>query len=146
MIRRLFAWLAPRRVRFQGQSTIAECGAACLAMILSWHRVHTTVQDVREGLSIGRDGLSALAIAQQGRQAGFQVRGYDTPPAGLAQLRLPAIVHWRKQHFVVVESYSRRKVTIVDPATERMVLDHHEFERDFSGIVLEFTPTPRIRP
>lgn len=134
------------RVRFQMQCADTECGAACLAMVLSYYRVHTTVRQLRERLSIGRDGLSALTLAKEGRRAGFQVQGYRTDPAGLAGLRLPAIAHWRGNHFVVVESYSPRKVTIVDPTIDRMVLDHKMFEQNFSGTALEFTPTDRIRP
>jgi ABC-type bacteriocin/lantibiotic exporter with double-glycine peptidase domain len=148
MLRWLSA-LVPRRrgrVRFQVQCTIAECGAACLAMILSYYGVHTTVRDLRERLAIGRDGLSALTLAKEARRLGFEARGYRTELTGLAQLRLPAIAHLRDGHFVVVESYTPRKVTVVDPTIDRLVLNHDEFEHDFSGTVVEFVPTERIRP
>ncbi len=48
-------------------------------------------------------------------------------------------------HFVVVEGCSRGKVFLNDPASGRYRVTQKEFIRDYSGIVLEFTPGPEFK-
>jgi ATP-binding cassette subfamily B protein len=130
-----------RRVPVRLQMSVAECGAACLAMILSYHGRQTRIAECREQMDVGRDGLSALAIAQAARANGLQVRAFSTTAPQLQQVPLPAIVHWNFNHFVVLERCTPRQVEIVDPAAGRRRLTPAEFEAGFTGLVLTFTPT-----
>ena len=66
-----------KRVPVILQMTPHECGAASLAMVLSYYGRETTVSESRRYLRSGRDGLSARAIAQAGRELGMQVRILD---------------------------------------------------------------------
>src|ERR1700731_1819402 len=52
--------LRRRRVPQLSQMNMVECGAACLAMILSYYGRKTSVSEVSTRCDIGRDGLSAL--------------------------------------------------------------------------------------
>src|SRR5215475_7104101 len=57
-----------RRVPYLSQMSIAECGLACLAMILTYHGHKTTISELRSRFGVGRDGLSAVAIVKAARQ------------------------------------------------------------------------------
>jgi ABC-type bacteriocin/lantibiotic exporter with double-glycine peptidase domain len=57
---------------------------------------------------------------------------------------LPAVVHWKFNHFVVVERWSPRKIELVDPANGRRSLPAEEFELHFTGVVLTFEPGPHF--
>src|SRR5262249_55695347 len=59
-----------RRVPVVRQMSLVECGAACLAMILSYYGHKTTISEVRERCGVGRDGLSALSIVKSARKYG----------------------------------------------------------------------------
>ncbi len=48
----------------------------------------------------------------------MQVRILDGP-ANLAQVKLPAIIHWNFDHFMVVESITPKGIQVVDPAIGR---------------------------
>lgn len=60
----------------------------------------------------------------------------------LKQLKRPCILHWDMNHFVVLESVSRSKIVIQDPAMGRRVLTLEEASNHFTGIALELTPAP----
>jgi ABC-type bacteriocin/lantibiotic exporter with double-glycine peptidase domain len=130
--------IAPHRVPVRLQLNEVECGAACLAMVLSYHGRATEVSECREPCGVGRDGVTALAITQAARSFGLRVRAYRLEPDDLRRLPLPAIVHWEFKHFVVVERIGSSTVEIVDPASGRQRLSSEEFDQSFTGITLTF--------
>ncbi|NRQ34625.1 peptidase domain-containing ABC transporter [Nonomuraea sp. NN258] len=134
-----------RRVPVVLQNSATECGAACLAMILSFHGRRTTVQEVADRLQVGRDGLNALAIVQAAREYGLEARAFSLEPADLARVPMPAVVHWEFQHFVVVERWTPGHVDVVDPGGGRRRLGIEEFDAGFTGVLLAFEPAPGFR-
>lgn len=129
-----------RRVPVIKQMSIVECGAACLAMILGYHGRPTRLDECREELGVGRDGVTALTIARAARRYGLRVKAYTLDPSALQYVRLPAIAHWNFNHFVVVEQWGEAHVTVVDPAHGRQRLTRAEFDAGFTGVALMFEP------
>jgi ATP-binding cassette, subfamily B, bacterial len=130
----------PRRVPVITQMSDLECGAACLAMILSFHGRNTKISECREYLGVGTDGVKADMIAKEARRFGLRVRAYSVSLGDFKYIPLPAIAHWDFNHFVVVERWSHRRATIVDPALGRRKLTATEFDEGFTGVVLTFEP------
>ncbi|MBV9230313.1 MAG: peptidase domain-containing ABC transporter [Chloroflexi bacterium] len=122
------------------QMSAVECGAACLAMILNYYGHSTTVSEVQERCGVGRDGLSALAIAKAARQYGLRVLPVSLKENDFRYVTLPAIVHWEFNHFVIVERWSPKWVDIVDPAVGYRRLSAEEFDESFTGVVLMLEP------
>jgi ATP-binding cassette, subfamily B, bacterial len=150
--RRAFQWwrrrcgATPHRVPVLLQFTISECGAACLAMVLSALGRPTRVAECRERMDVGQDGVTAFAIVQAARELGLRVNSCRLALDELGEVSLPAIVHWRGNHFVVVERWSPQYVTIVDPAIGRRRLSAEAFSEGFSGVVLTFAAGPSFAP
>ncbi len=134
-----------RRVPVLQQLSAVECGAACLAMILNYHGRKTTIAEVRETCSLGRDGLSGLTIVRASRGYGLRVRAYSIEVDQIRYLNLPAIVHWGFNHFVVLESLSVRWANVVDPGRGRARLTLNEFKEEFTGVILTFEPGDRFQ-
>lgn len=128
------------RVPVVHQLSAAECGAACLSMILSYHGRETSLSECRERLGIGRDGVTALTIAKAARALGLRVKAYSLQSPDFRFVTLPAIVHWEFNHFIVVEKWSPERFEIVNPAAGRLRLTAAEFDRGFTGVVLTFEP------
>ena len=105
------------RVPVLQQISMVECGAACLAMVLSYHGRKTTVSEVREQCGVGRDGLSALSIVKSARKYGMRVRAVSLQENDFRFVTMPAIVHWEFNHFIVVERWTPKYVDVVDPAS-----------------------------
>lgn len=129
-----------RRVPVILQMNEVECGAACLAMILSYHGRRTRIAECRTLCESGRDGVTARTLAQAARSLGLQVKAFSLEPTHLQDLQLPAIAHWNFDHFVIVERWSPKWINIVDPANGRRRLTAEEFAASFTGVVLTFMP------
>jgi len=129
-----------KRVPVILQMTPNECGAACLAMVLTYYGHETTISECRIYLKSGRDGLSARSVAQAARDLGLRVRAFSMEPEGLSQIHEPAIVHWEFSHFMVLEEWSPDDVKVVDPAVGRRRLSAEEFSNGFTGVVLTMEP------
>lgn len=135
-----------RRVPVLLQLNSVECGSACLAMVLNYYGRETRVADCRETCGVGRDGVTAENIAKVARSFGLRVRAFSLEPADLAHVRLPAIVHWKFEHFVVVERWSPKHVEVVDPTVGRQRLTAAEFDAGFTGVALTLEPGIHFTP
>lgn len=133
-------WPMKRRIKVLHQMSMAECGAASLAMILTYYGRKTSVSEIRDHCGVGRDGLSARAIAQAARAHGLRVRALSLPKNDFRFVQLPAIIHWEFHHFLIVEKWAPRYVDLVDPAFGRRRISAEEFDNGFTGIVLTFEP------
>ncbi len=129
-----------KRVPVRLQMDATECGAACLAMILSYFGRDTTVRECRERCAIGRDGMTADVLVRTARSYELDVRALSLAQADLGGIALPAVVHWNFAHFIVVEQWRSDTVDVVDPAIGPMRMSRDEFDAGFTGVVLVLQP------
>jgi ATP-binding cassette subfamily B protein len=139
--------LGRRQIPAVQQTTTTDCGAACLAMVLGYHGKQLPLAEVRKVTGSGRDATNAEALLAAGRWFGLRGRGVraDTVEA-LGALDPGAILHWRFNHFVVLEGLRRDGLHIVDPAGGRRVVSHQEARRSFTGVALLFEPAEGFEP
>jgi ATP-binding cassette subfamily B protein RaxB len=123
------------------QSEAPECGIACLAMVASYHGHRTDLSAMRVRLSPSLKGITLKNVAQIAETMGMTARGVQVPLEALGKLRLPAVLHWDMNHFVVLTEVSGRKITVHDPARGKRILTLDEASRHFTGVAMEFTPT-----
>ena len=64
----------------------------------------------------------------------------------LRQLRLPAIVHWDMNHFLVLRSVTRRGIVVHDPASGERFFPIAEASKHLSGVALELSPSEGFLP
>ncbi len=122
----------------------AECGVACLAMILDYHGASVPLDVLRQECGTSRDGNSALNLLKTGERLGLAGRGLRLGLAQLEAARTPLILHWQLNHFVVLERYRGGRAVILDPASGRVKVDHEQMDRSFSGVALEFQATANL--
>jgi len=123
------------------QSEAPECGIACLAMVSSYHGHRTDLSAMRLRLSPSLKGITLKNIAQIAETMGMTARGVQVSLESLGKLRLPAVLHWDMNHFVVLVKVAGRKLTIHDPARGKRVMTMDDASRHFTGVAMEFTPT-----
>lgn len=124
----------------------AECGVACLAMVLAWHGRHVGLDELRIRAGVSRDGTKASNLLRAARWAGLEARGLRQEPEELRNIEGPAILHWQFKHFVVLERVSGGFATIVDPADGRRAVSLQELAGSFTGVVLTFRKGEAFRP
>lgn len=135
-----------RRIAPVRQLSDVECGPACLAMLLAHFGRHTTLRQLRERIVAGRDGVSLAALLRLAEEEGLKHRVHRIVASELPQIHLPALLHWRDRHFVVLEAMSATQATILDPAFGRRTLSPDDMARDFSGTAVEFEPDAVFQP
>lgn len=122
------------------QSASAECGLACAAMVLrSISGKHLTLQTLRSRYDVSMRGLSLGALVRLMVDFGLHTRPLSIELDQIRLLRTPCIMHWRFNHYIVFEGCDRDDFWIVDPASGRRRLSRNEFDRQFTGVVLEPT-------
>ena len=90
-----------RRLPIIIQSEASECGLACLAMIASFYGHRTDLNTLRRQHLISLNGTTLQALIEIARHLNLTSRAVRLEPEELAQLKMPAILHWDMNHFVV---------------------------------------------
>ena len=134
-----------RRVPPVLQMESAECGAACLGMILARYGRWAPLEELRVRCGVSRDGASAASVMRAARGYGLAAQGFRASRAQLFSLPFPMMVFWESNHFVVLEGFRGRHAYINDPASgpARIALD--EFDESFCGVCFAFEPGPGFR-
>lgn len=140
MMLRLERLRKEKRVPYIQQNTAADCGAACLAMVLGYHGHEIRLDRMRDELGVGQSGTSAMSILRVAREYGLMGRGIALDLGDLDVLPSASILHWGFDHFVVYLSRDRHGITIMDPASGRRRIAIEEFGRHFTGVALVFEP------
>lgn len=128
------------------QSELAECGLACLAMVLGAHGDQRGLTALRKLAPPSTRGATLSHIIDCAAQVGLQARPLRLELDDLRQLRTPAILHWDLQHFVVLARSDRRGLIVHDPARGRVRIGWAEASRRFSGVALELWPDAGFAP
>lgn len=127
------------------QMEATECGAASLTMILAYFGCFVPLEQMRIETGVSRDGCNARNIMKAGRKFGLEVHGYRKSLESLLELPGPCIIHWNFNHFVVWEGVKGRSCYINDPAMGRRRLTVDDIDSCFTGVVLTFEKTERLK-
>src|SRR4051812_38081587 len=104
-----------RTVQSQLQSENAECGLACLAMILTYHGFDADVAALRRHFPVSIAGQSVRNVVAIADRFGLAARPVRLGLGKLPDLKLPAILHWEFNHFVVLTSLKANGAVVMDP-------------------------------
>src|ERR1051326_7086915 len=122
------------------QTEAAECGIACLAMIASYFGHRLCLDTRRRRPPVSLKGMTLRALIETARHLELACRPLRIELAHLGQLRMPAILHWDMNHFVVLKSASRRGLVVHDPAAGEKRLSFDEASKHLSGVAVELWP------
>ncbi|WEF34695.1 peptidase domain-containing ABC transporter [Pseudoduganella chitinolytica] len=122
------------------QAEASECALACVAMVTSYYGFHTNLTELRKSFSISLKGVALDRVVSIVDQLGMSSRAVKADLDELPQLRLPAILHWNRNHFVVLTSISKAGAKIIDPAIGPIRLSISQVSEHYTGIALELTP------
>ncbi|MDX5627108.1 MULTISPECIES: peptidase domain-containing ABC transporter [unclassified Brenneria] len=134
-----------RRLPIVLQTEAAECGLACLAMVAGFHGFRIDLSALRRHFTTSLKGMTLQDLASLSGKLSLATRALRIELEELPELRLPAILHWDFNHYVVLERISAHGVLIHDPASGKRTVSHSELNKHFTGIALEAFPTPTFQ-
>ncbi len=135
-----------RKVPVVLQTEAAECGLACLAMVVGAHGLDTDLPTLRQRFSVSLKGVTLAGMVRMADALQLNSRALRAEPDELAQVQLPCILHWDLNHFVVLVAMQGRQALIHDPARGLRRVPAEELSRHFTGVVLELQPAPGFAP
>ncbi|MBV9109203.1 MAG: hypothetical protein JO306_07345, partial [Gemmatimonadetes bacterium] len=118
----------------------SDCGLAALEMVLRYHGAPCDRPALRRALRGTAGGSSLAAVRDAARMLGLDAEGFEAPAEALDALPAPAILHWRRGHFVVFEGMDGGRARVVDPVRGRLSLPPDEVARLYSGLALVLEP------
>lgn len=127
-----------RTIEHVRQVDEADCGAAALAMVCRHFGRAVSLSRIRQLTHTGLDGTSMRALCAAASELGLAARAVKTTDSHLAQMPLPAIVHWEGNHWVVVYDVGPTHVRLADPATGRVKMSRADFAKAWTGYAALF--------
>lgn len=120
-----------------------DCGAACLVTICRYYGHFLSVNKSREAVGTGQLGTTLLGLKRGSEHLGFNTRAVKAAPAiidRIKEIQLPAIIHWRGYHWVILYGKQGRKYVIADPAVGVRYINREELATAWNGVMLLIEP------
>jgi len=106
------------KYHFIQQHSEEDCGAACLASIAKHHGKRVSLRHVRDLVGTGQNGTNLWGLQQGASKLGFNTRPVKVSLEALHRIHevpLPAIIHWKGNHWVVLYGQKGKNYVVVDP-------------------------------
>lgn len=136
------------------QTESKDCGPTCIKIIAKYYGKIINIQALREYSETTRDGSNLLMLSDAAEKIGFRTIGIKRSFQKLEEVPLPCILHWNKNHYVVLYKKKKGICYISDPAIGLIEYNQEEFlkfwignnanETTEEGIALLLEPTPRF--
>lgn len=128
------------------QTEAAECGLACLAMVASFHGHRIDLNTLRRRHPVSLKGVTLRGLIQVAGHMRLACRPLRLDLEHLRHLRLPAILHWDFNHFVVLKAVTRKGILVHDPACGERSYPLAEASKRLTGVALEVSPAEGFSP
>ncbi len=122
------------------QSEAAECGITCLTMVCGYYGLDIDLFNFRQRYGSASHGVSLLSLSKTAENAGLKCRALSLDLDEIRQLKLPCILHWGMNHYVVLTKVRKSSFVINDPAMGKRIIGMQEMSNNFTGVALELWP------
>lgn len=145
-----------RKFPLYRQHDSMQCGVTCLRMICAYWGKEYPAEYLDRLCGASREGVSLLGISETAAELGLKSVCGRLTTGQLAEVELPAILHWNQNHFVVLYRISRKRggktvYHVADPGKGLRQYDGPSFEAGWietrsrgedKGIAMLAQPTP----
>lgn len=104
------------------QSEAAECGIACLAMVCGFYGLNIDLFNFRHRYGSPSQGVTLMSLSKTAEHAGLKSRALSLDLDEIKQLKLPCIIHWGMNHYVVLTKVRKSSFIVHDPALGKGLL------------------------
>ena len=136
------------------QADAKDCGPTCLKIVGKHYGKTIKIQQLREFSETTREGSNLLFLSDAAEKIGFRTLGVKLNLERLNEAPLPCILHWNKEHYVVLYDIKKGKYLISDPAYGLIEYTQTDFIKFWignnadnftqEGVALLLEPTPNF--
>ena len=124
-----------------------DCGAACVATILSYFDMKEELSTITQECRTSTKGTTLYDMKQVLSQHGVKFEGCECSKNEFNNLKPPLIAQIisfeNANHFVILKSITRDRIEIFCPVEGFRVLNKHDFLEEWTGKIL-MSPLNRI--
>jgi ATP-binding cassette subfamily B protein len=134
------------------QADSKDCGPTCLKIVAKHYGKTLNIQELRDFSETTREGSNLLFLSDAAEKIGFRTLGVKLNLERLDEAPLPCILHWNKEHYVVLHNIKKGKYCISDPGYGLIEYNQKDFIKFWignnadnftqEGIALLLEPTP----
>ncbi len=144
-----------KAIKWIRQHDSMQCGVASLAMICRHYGKRYSLEYLDGFCHANVAGVSMLGIAEGAGCVGLETSTFAATTDELVEIKLPCILHWNQNHFVVLYDISRNggRYRVADPGKGLIDYSRNELESHWisnrtddgpSGIVMQLEPTEKF--
>ncbi|WP_289664445.1 peptidase domain-containing ABC transporter [Flavobacterium panacagri] len=115
------------------QADHKDCGPTCLKIIAKYYGKTINIQELRDFSETTREGSNLLFLSDAAEKIGFRTLGVKLSVQRIEEAPLPCILHWNKDHYVVLYKVKKDKYYISDPAFGLLEYNKEEFVKFWIG-------------
>ncbi|AHG19283.1 ABC transporter ATP-binding protein [Chania multitudinisentens RB-25] len=119
---------------FQGETN--ECGLACLAMMAETQGISAPLESLRERYPASQHGTSLATLCTIMSELAMPAYPVAFEHDELAELPLPAILHYGASHYVLLAYRKGNYVCVMNPAIGQQLLPIEALKQEISGYAL----------
>lgn len=136
------------------QADSKDCGPTCLKIISKHYGKTINIQELRNLSETTREGSNLLFLSDAAEKIGFRTLGVKLNLERLEEAPMPCVLHWNKEHYVVLYDIKKGQYFISDPGFGLITYKQQDFikfwignnadETTQEGIALLLEPTPKF--
>ncbi|WP_281867183.1 peptidase domain-containing ABC transporter [Flavobacterium sp. GSB-24] len=115
------------------QADHKDCGPTCLKIIAKYYGKTINIQELRDFSETTREGSNLLFLSDAAEKIGFRTLGVKLSVKRIEEAPLPCILHWNKDHYVVLYKIKKGKYYISDPAFGLLEYNKEDFVKFWIG-------------
>jgi ATP-binding cassette subfamily B protein len=115
------------------QADSKDCGPTCLKIIAKYYGKTINIQELRDYSETTREGSNLLFLSDAAEKIGFRTLGVKLNLKSIEEVPLPCILHWNKEHYVVLYNIKKGRYFISDPGFGMIDYNESDFIKFWIG-------------
>jgi ATP-binding cassette subfamily B protein len=108
------------------QTESKDCGPTCLKIVAKHYGRVLNIQTLRELSETTREGSNLLTLSDAAESIGFRTLGVKLCVKDLQETPLPCILHWNKNHYVVLYKVMAKRRWVMGKKTNQSPITNHQ--------------------
>lgn len=136
------------------QADFKDCGPTCIKIISKYYGKSLNIQILRKYAETTREGSTLLMLSDAAEKIGFRTIGVKRSLSQIEEFPMPCILHWNKNHYVVLYKIYNGIYYISDPGIGLISYNQKDFLKYWignnaekfteEGVALLLEPTPNF--